>query len=115
LEYKQLWRHCHLAFCRELFATFGQTLPCKVLLRTLLCNRVCNHKIVCNRERETAMASLVKIWVVCYVDDQGRRVSKNTSGAKKVKERSTNWYGQYKFAGRVVPPASRPGGRRVSG
>src|SRR5262245_11123460 len=46
------------------------------------------------------MASLVKIWTTRYVDTQGRRVSKSTSGAKKVKERSTVWYGQYKVNGK---------------
>jgi integrase len=42
------------------------------------------------------MASLVKIWITRYVDKQGRRVSKDSPGAKKTKERSTVWYGQYK-------------------
>jgi integrase len=42
------------------------------------------------------MASLVKIWIVRYQDKQGRRVPKGTPGAKKVRERSTVWYGQYK-------------------
>ncbi len=46
------------------------------------------------------MASLVKIWITRYVDDQGRRVSKDVPGAKKVKERSTVWYGQYKVKGK---------------
>ena len=46
------------------------------------------------------MASLVKIWITRYVDKEGRRVPKGTPGAKKVKERSTVWYGQYKEAGK---------------
>jgi integrase len=46
------------------------------------------------------VASLVKIWITRYVDKQGRRVSKNAPGAKKVKERSTVWYGQYKVGGK---------------
>jgi integrase len=46
------------------------------------------------------MASLVKIWIVRYQDASGRRVSKNTPGARKVRERSTVWYGQYKVKGK---------------
>jgi integrase len=46
------------------------------------------------------MASLVKIWITRYVDKSGTRVSKGTPGAKKVKERSTVWYGQYKVDGK---------------
>lgn len=46
------------------------------------------------------MASLVKIWITRYVDKEGRRVPKGTPGAKKVKERSTVWYAQYKQAGK---------------
>jgi integrase len=46
------------------------------------------------------MASLVKIWITRYVDRQGHRVPKGTPGAKKVKERSTVWYGQYKVDGK---------------
>jgi integrase len=46
------------------------------------------------------MASLVKIWITRYVDKAGHRVPKETPGAKKVKERSTVWYGQYKVDGK---------------
>jgi integrase len=46
------------------------------------------------------MASLVRIWITRYVDRQGHRVPKGTPGAKKIKERSTVWYGQYKEAGK---------------
>lgn len=46
------------------------------------------------------MASLVKIWVTRYVDRDGHRVPKGTPGAKKIKERSTVWYGQYKENGK---------------
>jgi hypothetical protein len=42
------------------------------------------------------VASLVKIWIVRYQDKTGRRVPKGTPGAKKVRERSTVWYAQYK-------------------
>lgn len=42
------------------------------------------------------MASLLKVWVVRHLDDQGRQVPKSTPGARKVKERSAKWYGQYK-------------------
>jgi integrase len=42
------------------------------------------------------MASLLKIWIIRYVDKQGRRVSKASPGAKRMKERSSVWYGQYK-------------------
>jgi hypothetical protein len=44
------------------------------------------------------MASLVKIWIVRYVDKDGKRVPKGTPGARKVKERSPNWYAQVKDA-----------------
>src|SRR5215831_18897718 len=46
------------------------------------------------------MASLVKIWITRYQDRTGRRVPKGTPGAKKVRERSNVWYGQYKVKGR---------------
>ncbi len=46
------------------------------------------------------MASLVKIWITRYVDKSGSRVPKGTPGAKKVKERSTVWYAQYKHDGK---------------
>jgi integrase len=46
------------------------------------------------------MASLVKIWIVRYLDKEGRRVPKGTPGAKKVRERSTVWYGQFKADGK---------------
>src|SRR5262245_60442174 len=46
------------------------------------------------------MASLVRIWITRYVDDHGRRVKKGTPGAKKVRERSSVWYGQLKEGGR---------------
>lgn len=46
------------------------------------------------------MASLVKIWITRYIDKEGKRVSKGTPGAKKVKERSSVWYGQLKEGGK---------------
>jgi integrase len=46
------------------------------------------------------MASLVKIWIARYVDKEGRRVPKGLPGAKKVRERSTVWYGQIKVNGK---------------
>jgi hypothetical protein len=42
------------------------------------------------------MASLVKIWTVRYVSEDGKRVSKDTPGSKRVRERSRVWYGQFK-------------------
>jgi integrase len=42
------------------------------------------------------MASLVKPFVVYWADKQGSKVPKGTPGAKRVKERATKWYGQYK-------------------
>ena len=44
------------------------------------------------------MASLLKLTFIRYVDVNGHRVPKGTPGARKVKERSTNWFGQYKDA-----------------
>jgi integrase len=41
------------------------------------------------------MASLVRPWIIRYVDRQGRQVPKGTPGARKVKKRATKWYGQY--------------------
>src|SRR3954471_16194564 len=41
------------------------------------------------------MASLLKPWVIRYVDHQGRQVAKGTPGARKRKERAAKWYGQY--------------------
>lgn len=46
------------------------------------------------------MASLVRVWMTRYQDSKGHRVPKGTPGAKKVKERSTGWYGQYKVKGK---------------
>jgi integrase len=40
------------------------------------------------------MAHLVRQRITCYVDSSGRRVPKNTPGAKKVKGKSAKWYGQ---------------------
>jgi hypothetical protein len=42
------------------------------------------------------MASLKKITIIRYLDAERRRVPNGTPGAKKVKEPSTAWYGQYK-------------------
>jgi integrase len=41
------------------------------------------------------MASLLKVWVIRYLDGGGRQVPKGSAGARKVKERSAKWYGQY--------------------
>src|SRR4051794_16947637 len=41
------------------------------------------------------MGTLLKIQVVRYVDDQGHRVPKGTPGARKIREKSAKWYGQY--------------------
>jgi integrase len=41
------------------------------------------------------MATLLKPWITRYLDANGRQVRKGTPGARKVKERSTKWYGQY--------------------
>ncbi len=46
------------------------------------------------------MATLVRIWITRYVDKKGHRVSKGAPGARKKKERSTVWYGQFKEDGR---------------
>jgi integrase len=39
--------------------------------------------------------SLIKPYITRYVDASGRRVPKGTPGAKRKKERSKKWYGQY--------------------
>lgn len=42
------------------------------------------------------MAFLAKIKVIRYVDDDGRRCTSSTPGAKKVEEESKKWYGCYR-------------------
>ncbi len=42
------------------------------------------------------MSNLYRQNVVRYLDAAGRRVSSKTPGAKRVKEKSTKWYGQYR-------------------
>jgi integrase len=42
------------------------------------------------------MGTLLKVWVVRHVDAQGRRVAKNTAGARAVKDKSSRWYAQFK-------------------
>jgi integrase len=44
------------------------------------------------------MGNLLKIQVVRYVDDRGHRVPKGTPGARRLKEKSAKWYGQYNDA-----------------
>ena len=44
------------------------------------------------------MANLLKLTFIRYVDAEGRRVPKGTPGARKVKEKSTKWFGQYRNA-----------------
>ena len=40
------------------------------------------------------MGALIRQQITVYLDDQGRRVKKGTPGARKVKQKSTKWYGQ---------------------
>ncbi len=40
------------------------------------------------------MASLIRPWIVIYIDSAGKRVPKGTPGAKKSRERAGKWYGQ---------------------
>src|SRR5438309_8746549 len=77
---RQLARTCH-------------GLPLEAHLRTILVQPGVQPR------RAKPMASLVKPWITRYVDDKGQRVSKNTPGAKKVRERSRLWYAQYKPRG----------------
>lgn len=42
------------------------------------------------------MSRLFKQQITRYVDEQGRRCSKNTPGAKQTVEESAKWYGQFK-------------------
>jgi len=55
------------------------------------------------------MPSLFKPLIIRYVDPEGRRVPKETAGAKAVKQRSKQWYGRYSVAGRrrIVPLKTR--------
>jgi integrase len=41
------------------------------------------------------MGSLLRPWIIRYVDSKGRQVRKGTPGARKVKKRAAKWYGQY--------------------
>jgi hypothetical protein len=41
------------------------------------------------------MGSLIKQQIITYVDGQGRRVPKGTTGAVKTKTKSSKWYGQF--------------------
>ena len=41
------------------------------------------------------MASVFKPTFTRYVDPGGKRVSRDTPGARKVREKATKWYGQY--------------------
>jgi integrase len=50
------------------------------------------------KTRGASMGTLLKVQVIRYVDGNGRRVLKGTSGARTIKEKSTKWYGQYKDA-----------------
>jgi hypothetical protein len=42
------------------------------------------------------MATLLKPWIIRYLDDRGRQCPKATPGARKVKVRASNWYAQIK-------------------
>jgi hypothetical protein len=44
------------------------------------------------------MASLLKPWITRYVDERGERCRKGDPGARKIRERSDTWYGQYRDA-----------------
>jgi integrase len=41
------------------------------------------------------VATLLKPWIVRYLNPDGRQVAKGSPGARKVKERAAKWYGQY--------------------
>src|SRR4051794_841606 len=41
------------------------------------------------------MGSLIRQQITVYLDPDGRRVKKGTPGARKVKQKSSKWYGQY--------------------
>ena len=41
------------------------------------------------------MASLKRKTIIRYLDKDGNRVAKGTPGARKVKEKSSKWYGSY--------------------
>jgi integrase len=41
------------------------------------------------------MGSLIRQQITVYLDSKGRRVKKGTPGARKVKQKSSKWYGQY--------------------
>jgi integrase len=47
------------------------------------------------------MGSLIKQQIVTYVDAEGRRVPKEAVGARKVKTKSSKWYGQFVDANEV--------------
>src|ERR1700722_13859545 len=41
------------------------------------------------------MGALIRQQITTYLDKEGRRVKKGTPGARKVRQKSTKWYGQY--------------------
>src|SRR4051794_38970929 len=64
------------------------------------CNQRCNRIRSTNwrsliSSRGSPMGTVLKIQVVRYLDEQGHRVPKGTPGARKVREKSAKWYGQY--------------------
>src|SRR4051812_5845966 len=55
------------------------------------------------------MAGLFKLWITRYVDEQGHRVPKDAPGARRFRERSRKWYGEFRDAegiARRVPLAT---------
>jgi integrase len=48
------------------------------------------------------VASLFKLRVTRYVNAEGKRVKKDTPGARKVQEKSKKWYGDYKDANGIT-------------
>jgi integrase len=41
------------------------------------------------------MGSLIRQQITVYLDSEGRRVKKSTPGARKVRQKTSKWYGQY--------------------
>src|SRR5262249_138442 len=57
---------------------------------------------MCKKETRP-MPDVFKKMITRYLDTEGRQVPKGTPGARKVREKSRNWYGRPSGAARPVP------------
>ena len=77
--------------CVNNFVKRCQKWPCEL---SFLCSQRYSHARTA-RKGDDSMASVFKPTFTRYVDPGGKRVSRDTPGARKVREKATKWYGQY--------------------